>query len=60
MITYKDEATQSIVYLDGKIVGTIRQERMFISGWRYYPKGQKMGGQGFGTRQEVKNSLEEE
>jgi len=61
MITYK---TTIDVFLDGEFKGKIRPVS-FTSGtgcgptaWRYFPKGQKYGGEKFDTIEEVKKSLE--
>lgn len=43
------------VRLDGKVVGVIKNEK---PGWRYYPKGQKQGGDLFPTLSECQRSLE--
>jgi hypothetical protein len=61
MITY-DHVVQ--VRLDGKLIGEIRHERdpqeaTIYFGWRYYPKGKKVGGELFQTLDEVARSLEE-
>lgn len=42
------------VRLDGKVVGTIKKE---IDGWRYYPKGQKVGGDLFKSLSLCQKSL---
>lgn len=48
-ISYQTRVT---VYLDGKPIGEIREEMGTLPGWnggkpgfRYYPKGQKIGGE---------------
>jgi hypothetical protein len=45
------------VKLDGKLVGEIRQE---ADGFRYFPKGQKTGGELFSTLPACKKSLTDE
>lgn len=39
-ITFEDK-TETIVKLDGKVVGKIKEVK---TGWQYFPKGQKTGG----------------
>jgi len=59
-ITYKETANHSKVFLDEKIIGTIKKTRTrTIEGWIYYPKGDKNGGRTFPSRQSCKNYLEE-
>jgi len=43
------------VYLDGKRVGTIWRT---ATGWAYFPKGQKKGGETFPSLAKVKASIE--
>ena len=45
------------VLLEGKIAGAINLEK---GGWRYFPKGQKLGGDLFDTLRECQKSLESE
>jgi len=54
MITY---VTKIDVLLDGKKVGEIRPS---FSGFAYFPKRDKIGGQVYKTVEEVKFSLEHE
>ena len=44
-----------LVKLDGKFVGEIKR---FMSGWQYWPKNSKTGGEMFKSLQDCKNSLE--
>lgn len=55
MITYK---TIHKVYLDGKLIGEIRQ----VDGdkWQYFPKGQKKGGDIYKSLLAIKSDLEAE
>jgi EAL domain-containing protein (putative c-di-GMP-specific phosphodiesterase class I) len=43
------------VKLDGRVIGKIHQDK---DGFRYYPKGQKTGGEAFPTIAQCKRSLE--
>lgn len=52
MITYEIKVE---VYLDNLYVGYIGKD---FGGYRYFPKGQKEGGQVFETIEKVKKSLE--
>ncbi len=58
-------AAATNVYLDGKHIGEIREEKGTLTGWdqqgigyRYYPKGQKMGGDLYAFLDTCKKSLE--
>ena len=56
MIEYKTKSsTETKVYLDGKIVGTIKKTD---EGYTYYPKGKKNGGETFPTLDKCMKSLE--
>ena len=47
------------VRFDGKIVGEIRKEKSrCFEGWRYYPKGEKNGGELFESLRACQKSLE--
>jgi len=54
-ITYKQQKNGQAVYLDGKRVGTIWR---VATGWSYFPKGQKKGGETFPSLAKVKASIE--
>jgi hypothetical protein len=43
------------IYLNGQVVGSIREER---HGWRYFPKGQTIGGDLFLLLSDCRRSLE--
>jgi len=64
MITYKPQRQRSeyAVQLGGKVVGRIKLAVAGDgrAGWRYFPKGQKEGGEVFPTLEECKRSLEAE
>lgn len=65
MITYKSELhavnTNLAVYLDGKRVGTIKRTKgKNTPEYRYFPKGDKVGGESFASIQAVKDSLKED
>jgi len=62
------DQTKTIVKLDGKVVGEIREVPRFESvegreglmakkGWQYFPKGSKTGGEVFKTKGECMYSL---
>lgn len=57
MITYTPEKLPGIitVKLDGKVVGHIRKGE---DGFRYTPKGQRVGGEAFETLRDCKRSIE--
>lgn len=58
MITYKREKFDNknvLVYLDGKKTGIIKSEN---GGFRYYPLGQRIGGDWFSKISDCKKSLE--
>ena len=56
MISYKTAGLDVRVYLDGRHVGTIK--RGDGEGWRYFPKGSKVGGEPNHSLTEIKRSLE--
>ena len=56
-ITFQTTGKTIDVFLDLKYVGRIKKDS---DGWRYYPKGQKTGGDPFPTSRECKQSLESE
>jgi hypothetical protein len=50
-----------LVYLSGRRIGTIKREvRFCMPGYRYFPKGQKIGGDWFGTASRCMQSLRTE
>lgn len=51
----KGRTTRWNARLDGKIVGQIRRE---LDGWKYFPKGQKIGGEAFKDLSACQASLE--
>jgi hypothetical protein len=57
MITYKNKNSIIQVFLDNKIVGSIKKNKDNL--YQYFPKGSKSSGEPFKTIQEVKKSLEE-
>lgn len=54
-ISYEDHGTEIKVYLAGKKAGEIRKVK---TGWQYFPKGSKNGGDVFPSKLEAKRSLE--
>jgi hypothetical protein len=55
-ITYKEVSGAEVaVFLEGRRVGTIRP---MLAGFRYFPLGQRQGGEKYQTLAEVKRSLE--
>lgn len=56
-LTYRDTPDLSTVYLDGKVVGHIRQ-LAYGMGWVYSPKGSAAKGEVMPTRAAVKLILE--
>ncbi|MFK4132456.1 hypothetical protein ACI2KR_09275 [Pseudomonas luteola] len=55
MIKFKQEkATEVTVLWDNKTIGKILQEE---GGWRYYPKGERTGGELYQSLGACKNSL---
>ena len=58
-LSYQHDTANNIVTvkLFRKTVGTIKQD---ADGWRYYPKGQKIGGAPFKTLRLCQRSLETE
>ena len=55
-----DAASHTVkVFIDGRHRGTIKREHEAGSdGWRYYPKGNKYGGDFYSTLAACKRSLE--
>lgn len=56
-IAYEQLTNVVYVYLDGRRIGTIRKGS---DGYRYFPKGDTVGGDSYCTIGEVKKSLEED
>lgn len=66
MITYKKVNRNIRVYLDGRAIGTIRLVAAKVldtgkvqSGYRYFPNGQREGGEVFDTVEACKKSLDD-
>lgn len=58
-ITYIPVPEQFKVKLDGKLVGVIKKSGGDDGyGWRYFPKGSKVGGKPFTTLSDCKRSIE--
>ena len=49
-----EDKTETIVKLEGKVVGTIKEVK---SGWQYFPKGSKTGGEIFTSKFTCMHSL---